>query len=66
MRELGGEVWAEIENVFSDDEIDWQRRTAIVDLVMGVLARHVDSVLVNDADLPVAPLPSSRDDIDRE
>ena len=30
------------------------------DLVLGVLARHDGSVIVNDKDLPVAPLPGRR------
>ena len=55
VRELGGEIWAELEYRVGD-ECDWQVRNKIVELVMTVLARHENTVIINDADLPVKPL----------
>jgi hypothetical protein len=60
VRELGGEIWAELSS-FSDSELPWQTKNRIVDVVMGVIARHVGSVVKNDSDLPVSPLPVARD-----
>jgi hypothetical protein len=57
VRELGGEVWAELSS-FSDSELDWQIKNRIVDLVMGVVARHAGAAIMNDTDLPVLPLPA--------
>ena len=62
VRELGGEVWAEItqlqnspeENAFSD--VGFELSQGVCDLVMGVLARHVGTTIVNDDDFPVQPL----------
>lgn len=56
VREIGGEVWSELQNSELADKIEWDARNAIVDLVMGVLARHAGKRLENDEDLPVAPL----------
>jgi hypothetical protein len=60
VRELGGEVWAEIVNRFGDD-IEWRLQGRLVDLVMGVLARHLGRVIENDQDLPVSPLARAED-----
>jgi hypothetical protein len=60
VRELGGEIWAELRNAELAQQIDWQVRNAIVDLIMGVLARHAGKRLENDSDLPVTPLPRSQ------
>jgi len=56
VRELGGEVWSELERCDVAHDVDWRVRNAIVDLVMGVLARHAGKQIENDADLPVTPL----------
>jgi hypothetical protein len=56
IRELGGEIWAEL-SFIPETTLDWETRNAVVDLVIGVLARHSGSVLSNDEDLPVSPLP---------
>lgn len=56
IRELGGEIHAELTKI-PEAELHWQVKNAVLDLVMGVLARHSGSVLENDRDLPVTPLP---------
>jgi hypothetical protein len=65
VRELGGEIWAEIamlrnRGISHFETLESDILSATIDLIMGVLARHSGSVLVNDQDLPVTPLPSSR------
>jgi hypothetical protein len=40
----------------AEGDLRWQVKHAVVDVVMGVLARHAGSTIENDADLPVAPL----------
>lgn len=60
VRELGGEIWSELEKADVAQQVDWQVRNAIIDLVMGVLARHAGKRLENDADLPVVPLARSQ------
>lgn len=65
VRELAGEIWAEMTSEITDDsmpssalksmEINTLHR--VVDVIMGVLARHDNTVIVNDKDLPVTPLP---------
>ena len=62
IRELGGEIWAEIQICVRDPQhplaqMDWRHLAPITDIVMGVLARHNGTAIVNDEDLPVAPLP---------
>ena len=56
VRELGGEIWSELVNRISEEEIDWQAKNKVVDIVIGVLARHSGKVIENDKDLPVDPL----------
>ena len=56
VRELGGEIWAELTYAFRDD-IHWQTLDSAVDVIMGVLARHDGVTVMNDEDLPVTPLP---------
>jgi hypothetical protein len=56
VRELGGEIWSELSNRIDEAVIDWKTKNDVVDLVMGVLARHVGATLANDIDLPVEPL----------
>lgn len=65
VREIGGEVWGEIElarrhaereNSDTFSVFDWNTSSLAVDIVMGVLARHSGKLLMNDADLPVEPL----------
>jgi len=58
VRELGGEIWSEFRKV---EGLDWRLQNHLVDIVMGVLARHDGSVIVNDKDLPVAPIPITRE-----
>ena len=60
IRELGGEIWAELSRQMNDDTIDWRARSKAIDVVMGVLARHSGSEIVNDIDLPVEPSASDR------
>jgi hypothetical protein len=57
VRELGGEIWAELSSL-PDAELPWQTKNRVVDLVMGVIARHVGAAIRNDEDLPVEPLPA--------
>ena len=35
VRELGGEVWAAMEQRLSEGELDWQTTNRVVDIVMG-------------------------------
>ncbi|UJR79998.1 hypothetical protein [Sandaracinus amylolyticus] len=56
VRELGGEIWSELRRL-PESDLRWDVNEAVVDIVIGVLARHVGSMLLNDADLPVEPLP---------
>ena len=60
VRELGGEIWSEISKRIAEENINWKWKSKVVDIVMGVLARHEGEVLANDRDLPVAPLDGSR------
>jgi hypothetical protein len=59
-------MWAELTYAFAEDDPDWKTREAALDIVMGVLARHVGTLLVNDSDLPVAPLPHHPKEIQAE
>jgi hypothetical protein len=56
VRELGGEIWSELRSL-PEAELQWQIRNRVVDVVMGVLARHLGAQIRNDPDLPVSPLP---------
>jgi hypothetical protein len=60
VRELGGEIWAELVYTFPESELPWQIGNRVVDVVMGVIARHVGAAIRNDPDLPVSPLPVPR------
>lgn len=68
VRELGGEVWAEIvrEQTRINDsclrEVDTAVTNKLVDLVTAVLARHIDVTIKQDENLPVQPLPVIRPD----
>lgn len=57
IRELGGEIWAEMNNRVSESEANFEVKNRIVDIAMGVLARYAGAVLENDEGLPVEPLP---------
>lgn len=57
IRELGGEVWSELRTEISEEEASWHVKNRIVEIMMAVLARHSGTIIENDADLPVAPLP---------
>lgn len=68
VRELGGEIWAEItyrqndkENDSLVREIDFRATQELNDLVMGILARHIGCEISNDRDLPVKPLKVNKD-----
>ncbi len=56
IREFGGEIAAELLRL-AESELPWQTLPKIVDIVMGVLARHAAVQIENDVDLPVTPLP---------
>jgi hypothetical protein len=60
IRELGGEIWAELKSEFPDERLNWKVSNEVVDLIMGVLARHVGSSLVNDDDFPVIARPKAK------
>jgi hypothetical protein len=57
VRELGGEIWAELDPRLDALGVPWEAESGVVDLVMAVLARYDGYRIVNDADLPVEPLP---------
>lgn len=66
VRELSGEIFAELnhdmrERCAAGDPLYQGLGNAafgaIIDLITGVLARHVGSVIVNDQDIPAVPLP---------
>ncbi len=64
VRELAGEIWAELEQESRDavangsplHSMSMDSMNRILDIVMGVLARHDSTMIVNDRDLPVEPL----------
>ena len=56
IRELGGEFWAEITRRIPEEDVDWKTKGRLVDILMGVLARHTGKVIENDEGLPVEPL----------
>lgn len=56
IRELGGEVWSELSQRIPEEDADWKTRGKLVDIVMGVLARHAGKLIENDKDMPVEPL----------
>src|SRR6266545_1441265 len=60
IRELGGEILGELFSM-PPDQLRWDVRNVVVDVVMGVLARHAGTTLENDPDLPVAARPRSGD-----
>lgn len=55
VRELAGEVWAEITAAKGNEHREVLNE--FVDILLGVLARHAGATIVNDSDLPVTPLP---------
>ena len=57
VRELSGEIWAEITMRMPEEDLHWQTADKLVQLIIGVLARHVGKVIVNDEGLEVEPLP---------
>lgn len=59
IRELGGEIWSELRDRVSEDDVDWRTKNVVVDIVMGVLARHDGKLIVNDKDIPVNALEES-------
>lgn len=63
IRELGGEIWAEVRSRIGqnkDGEVaEVQAVSQFVDIAMGVLARYENHQIVNDQDFPVARLPKA-------
>ena len=57
VRQLGGEIWIELQAALPEAETDWRTRSRIIEIIMAVLARHTGATIENDADLPVDPLP---------
>lgn len=62
VRELGGEMWAELDaerrkedSVFS--KLDHSTHDHLADFIMSILARHIDTTIVNDDGLEVEPRP---------
>lgn len=62
VRELGGEIWAEMEMAFGESQISWKTKGELTDLIMGVLARHVGALIENDEGMPVEPMPRNQVD----
>jgi hypothetical protein len=67
VRELGGEIWAEVgmhalrgNRKLARIDKDFEGFQAALDVMMGVIARHVGKVIKNDIDLPVKALPRLR------
>jgi hypothetical protein len=68
VRELGGEIWAEITHRQNDQEndsligkTDFRATQELIDLVMGILARHIGCEITDDENLPVEPLKVNKD-----
>jgi len=64
LRLLGGEIWAEVNmralsGVDPPLPNDVTLLNTVIDVAMGVLARHVGETIRNDDGLPVPPLPPS-------
>lgn len=67
VRELGGEVWAELQTRLLKTPEAWKgfhedtnllHKT--IDIMMGVLARYENHEIINDEDLPVKKLENSK------
>lgn len=63
IRELAGEVWAELDHELFQDAFEVQDTekglsllNQTIDVMMGVLARYENYQIVNDKDLPVKRL----------
>ena len=59
IRELGGEIWSELNERVSEEDARFDVKNRIVDIVMGVLARHEGATIRGDEDLPVEALPQA-------
>ena len=59
VRELGGEIWAEMTIHIDDQDLAVEVKHSLIDLITRVLARHVGERIENDLDLPVEPLPQT-------
>lgn len=62
IRELGGEIWAEISTRRHNGhtklrDLPQETENEIIDLIIGVLARYKGVQIEDDEDLPVTPLP---------
>lgn len=47
----------ELRTALPEWEVDWRARNTLIEIAMGVLARHEGTVIENDPELPVDPLP---------
>ena len=61
VRELGGEIWAEVSGPLAERGVDYCTVNVFIDLSMRVLARHIGSVITQDSELPVEPLAPTSD-----
>jgi hypothetical protein len=59
IREIGGEIWSESQKIEGASE-QWELLEKFVEVTMAVLARYEGGRILNDRDLPVAPLPVVR------
>ena len=59
IREIGGEIWFESQKIEGASE-QWELLGKFVEVTMAVLARYEGGRILNDRDLPVAPLPVVR------
>jgi hypothetical protein len=62
VRELGGEIWAEMRICLCDPQhlwaqMDWRHISPVTDIVMSVPARRNGTAIVNDESFPFTPLP---------
>ena len=56
VRELGGEFWSELAKRLAEEDANFEVKNQIVEIMMGVLARHEGEVIENDEGLRVPPL----------
>ena len=56
VRELGGEFWSELNDRVEESDANFEVKNQIVDILMGVLARHEGAIIENDEGLRVIPL----------
>lgn len=54
IRQIGGEVWGELWSIEGAND-HWDLAGRFVDVLMGVLARHVGETIATDEESPFAP-----------